>query len=140
MEPGGRLTKNPFRVPVALQRAEPVGRLPGNPDAVTVVKIEERNAMPKIDKTGVYEDRDGNRFFFEEGHILTDAQERELTLKDAGLPQTDEEKKRAERAAERQREIDRTAGGGVRRERAEPAALENRMEPVPENRGKKGAE
>lgn len=130
-----RPTKNPERVPMALQLADPVGRIVAPGPGIVVVKQEERAAMPSIKTTGTYEDRDGNRFFYAEGHVLTDAQERELSLAEAGTPMTDEERKRADRAEARQREIEVAAGGGVR---ATGPAPENRMAPAPaENRGRK---
>lgn len=113
MEGRGRLVKNPSRVPVALQRADPVGEGAGRGAApVAMVRTkEETEAMPKIDKTGIYEDADGNRFYYVEG-----------------TPVTDEQKKGLRHAGDREPDS--------RERRSRGAAPENRMAgPAPENRG-----
>ncbi len=125
----GPLLKNPNRVPDMSQRVDPVGRWPGNPDALIVVRAEENPVMPHITQTGVYVDREGRRFQYVEGHPLTAQQEAELTMESAGLPRTEGEQRQDALAEERAARIDESAGrveSSVRAQFGAPA--ENRMD------------
>src|SRR5690606_37399836 len=88
----GRLVKNPGRVPLTLQRQDPVGTAPAPQHVIDVRSESEQATMPKIKKSGMYEDMAGNRFYYQEGAPITEAQERELTY--AG-PRTRRERERA---------------------------------------------
>lgn len=88
----GRLVKNPARVPVTLQRQDPVGTAPAPQHVIDVRSESEQATMPKIKKSGMYEDMAGNRFYYQQGAPITEAQERELTY--AG-PRTRRERERA---------------------------------------------
>lgn len=127
-----RIVKNPSRVPWISQVVNPVGR---NPGGRYVITQGESAAMPVIEKTGTYEDGEGNRFLYREGHPMTAEQKDDLTLKDAGLVQTDAEKARYERQLAHEKRLREEQGADVApaevdtfARRALPGAPENRME------------
>lgn len=74
----GRLVKNPNRVRPFLQRLDPVGTAPAPQHIIDIRTESEKAAMPKVSKTGIYRDKAGSQFYFQEGAPITDAQKDEL--------------------------------------------------------------
>jgi hypothetical protein len=115
-----RPVKNPERVSPVLWSSGPgpVGLNPGGRNVIDTSK--ESPGMAKIEKTGVYENADGDRVFYRENHPV-----HEDVL-------AEREQARMQRLRDEQGTD--TADYGSKSKRAKGAAPENRMEPAPENR------
>jgi hypothetical protein len=97
--------------------------------------------VAKIEKTGVYENADGDRVFYAANHPVHEDVLADLKLVDEGLPVSDTEKRRLEREQARAQKVrdeqgTDTADYGTSK-RSKGAAPENRAEAgAPENRSK----
>jgi hypothetical protein len=134
-----RPVKNPERVSPALWSSGPgpVGLNPGGRNVIDTSK--ESPGMAKIEKTGVYENADGDRVFYRENHPVHEDVLADLKLVGEGVPVSDTEKARLEREQARMQRLrdeqgTDTADYGSKSKRSKGAAPENRMEPAPENR------
>lgn len=137
-----RPVKNPERVPPALWSSGPgpVGRNPGGRYVIDGTK--ETLDVAKIDKTGVYENADGDRVFYRENHPVHEDVLADLKMVDEGLPVSDTERRRLEREQARMQKVrdeqgTDTADYGDQNKRSKGAAPENRaVAGAPENRSK----
>lgn len=136
-----RPVKNPERVSPALWSSGPgpVGLNPGGRHVIDTSK--ESPSMAKIEKTGVYENADGDRVFYRENHPVHEDVLADLKMVDEGVPVSDTERRRLEREQARMQRLRDEQGtdtadyGKDAGKRAVFGAPENRMEPTPENRG-----
>lgn len=133
-----RWVKNPVRVPAFSQEHDPVGRNPGGRHVIG----GEPSMSDRIEQTGTYEDAEGGRFFFREGHPVGDAADYKLV--EGGVPMTDAEQARNARQKAREERVKAeqrtdTHPNDAADARALPAAPQNRMEPMPANRARREA-